>query len=80
MTERDADPITGLDGYRSMLHGFAELTSLHRPLLAIFINFLLAAVGVAGWLYLEGWLRWLAAAWIVLNFYGAFNAATEVRM
>jgi hypothetical protein len=79
MTEHDDEPITGLDGYRSMLQGFAELTSLHRPLLAFLINFQLAAVGVAGWLYLEGWLRWLAAAWIALNFYGAFTAATEVR-
>jgi hypothetical protein len=79
MTERDADSITGLDGYRSMLEGFAELTSLDSPLLAILINFLLAAIGVAGWLYLDGWLRWLAAGWIALNFYGAFTAATEVR-
>jgi len=70
--------ILGTDGYVSMLEGYAELTSLDNPWVAVAINLGLAATGVLAYAYVSGWPQWLGAAWAVLNFFGAFSAATEV--
>lgn len=75
-----SDSLLGLEGWLAMVRGYAELTSLDSPWVALAINFGLAATGVLAYVYVSGWLQWLGAAWAVLNFYGAFSAATEVKI
>ena len=75
-----SDSVHGREGWLAMVRGYAELTSLDSPWVALAINFGLAATGVLAYVSLSGWLQWLGAAWAVLNFYGAFSAATEVKI
>jgi len=82
MTDNDdtttTTALTGTDGLKNMINGYADLTSLDNPYTALLINAILVTTGVIAYQLLTGWLQWLAVAWIVVNFYGVFNAAIRI--